>query len=435
MYAYDAAGNQTLSEAYQWENNGWKGRSKYTYAYDDRGVQTFSGEHNWTNNQWVKSREDYYDRKAVNSNVYVTVSLRYNEDGSRLGDLLFVENSGLNGAYFVSPESKMEYKATYDSNDNPTLVETTVLRDGKRVPNNRYVLKYSKNNPVSSEVYSYNGKDIGQMYLKANNTYDAGGNRTLSESYDWDWDSNKWTGIARSVSTYDTNRNETLYKHYKWNTSSGSWMESSKSVIAHDANGNQTLYEHYNWDTSSGKWIGDRKYVQAYDAYGHNTLYVYYRWDTSSGSWIWSSKTVYAYDAYGNETLYESYSWDTSSGDWIGSSKTVYEKNGYGQEMLSKSYVWNNGWECTSYTVSYPESGYPDGTERIGEAEALAYIHGDVLHIQTVQAERITIYTLNGSKVYEGTVPAGATALSAGRLPKGVLIVRGGSGWTGKVIR
>ncbi|MDR1674890.1 MAG: hypothetical protein LBR86_00225, partial [Tannerella sp.] len=63
-----------------------------------------------------------------------------------------------------------------------------------------------------------------------------------------------------------------------------------------------------------------------------------------------------------------------------------------------------------------------------------AYIHGDLLYIRTVRAERIEIYALNGAKVYEGTVPAGTTTLPADRLPKGVLIVRG-SGWTGKVVR
>jgi hypothetical protein len=309
----------------------------------------------------------------------------------------------------IQEESQMEYKATCDSNDNLTLVETTVLQDGKRVPHDRYVLKYSNNNPVSIEVYGDNGNDVGEMYYKANNTYDAGGNRTLSESYAWRWDSSlgksKWTELDRYVNTYDANGKRTLDEFYRWNTSSGSWIGSSKYVYAHDENGNRTLSEYYSWNISSGSWIGN-------------------------------DKEVYAYDANGNRTLYEYYRWDTSSGGWIGSSKTVYERNEYGETMLYKSYLWNSGWGYTSYTiVYYPESGYPDGTARIGETGPLAYVYGDALHIRTVHAERIEIYTLTGSKVYEGSVPAGTSVLSAGRLPKGVLIVKGSSGWTGKVVR
>jgi hypothetical protein len=176
--------------------------------------------------------------------------------------------------------------------------------------------------------------------------------------------------------------------------------------------------------------------LRTYDANGKQLSYESYNWDTSSSDWIGSWKSASTYDANGYELSYESYEWDTSSGSWKGSWKDTYEeRNKYGDVMLTKSWSWVNGdWEFTSYTVSYPRSGYPDGTERIGESEPLAYIHGDILYIQTVCAERIDIYSLSGAKVYEGTVPAGTTALSAERLPGGVLFVRGSSGWTRKTV-
>jgi hypothetical protein len=376
VYAYDAAGHRILSEGYRWENNQWTGSTKYMYAYDSRGLIILSEYFNWTNNAWVKGSEYHYDQKSVSAKTYVNVGVFYN-DGIRLMTSLFVGGSGLDWAWGIMEERKMEYKATYDANDNVTLVETTVLVDGKRVPCERYVLKYSNSNPVSIEVYNYNGNDIGQIDRKATNTYDARGNRTLSESYYWGWDS----------------------------------------------------------ESESQKWIGYNKYVSSYDASGRELSYEEYEWDTSFGGWKGSWKYAYTYDASGRELSNESYSWDTSSGGWVGSSKTTYEeRNEYGDVILSKSWSWEkSGWEWTSYTVSYPGGSGPSGTEYIDGAEPSVYIHGNMLQIQTMSAERIGVYTLDGAKVYESAVPPGTTIVSAERLPKGVLIVRGSSGWARKV--
>jgi hypothetical protein len=374
VYAYDAAGHETLNEYYTWENSQWKGDSKYTFAYDSRGVMILQEEYNWMNNTWVKSNEYHYDRKSVNSRVYVYVMGVYNEDGSKLGTRLFVEGSGLNWGLLLREEEKMEYQATYDANDNLTRVETTVLRDGKRVPYERYVLQYSSSNPVSIEVYGYGVNDVNsQAWLKAANTYDARGNRTLSESYQYQGSAVGWTGQNRQVSTYDANGKELSSEFYYWNTSSGNWIGSNKIARTYDANGRELSYEYYNWDTSSGGWIG--------------------------------------------------------------SINIAYEEiNEYGDAMLSKSWSWkNNGWEWTSYTVYYPGGIGPSGTEYIGGAEPSVSIYGDMLRIRTVSAERIGVYTLGGAKVYESVVSSGTTAVSAERLPKGVLIVRGSSGWARKV--
>jgi hypothetical protein len=378
VYAYDAAGHQTLYEYYTWENSQWKGNFKETYAYDSRGVNVLWEQYNWTNNIWVKSSEDHYDRKTADSKTYINVSVRYNEDGSKRGTLLFVTGSGLSWAMSMIEEfiSDMEYQATYDANGNLIRVETTGLSRsaGKRVPFERYVLKYSNNNPVSIEVYGYNGNDLSsQATWKATNTYDVRGNRTLSESYSWEGNPAEWVGLNKQIRAYDANNRELSYEDYTWDTSSGGWKGSWKYALTYDANGTQLSTEYYNWDTSSGGWIGDSK------------------------------------------TTYE-------------------ERNEYGDVIFYKSWSWkNSSWEWTSYTVYYPGGSGPSGTEYIGGAEPSVYIHGDMLQIQTVRAERIGVYTLDGAKVYESAIPAGTTALSAERLPKGVLIVRGSSGWARKV--
>jgi hypothetical protein len=407
VYAYDAAGHEILYEYYTGENNQWKGSRKETYTYDNRGVNVLWSIYNWTNNTWVKSSDEHYDLKTADSKTYINLSVRYDANGRRQSTLLFVTGSGLHWATVINEEAKMEYTATYDANNNLTQVETTILMSGKRVPRQRYVLKYSNNNPVSIEVYDYNysvNDFYSEAWFKAANTYDARGNRTLSESYQSVVSAMGWIGLNKEVSTYDASGRELSYESYDWNTSSNSWIGNSKYVYTYDANGRELSYESYNWNTSSGGWIGSRKYA-------------------------------YTYDANGRELSYESYDWNTSSGNWIGSWKTTYEeRNEYGDAMLSKSWSWkNSGWEWTSYTVYYPGGIGPSGTEYIGGAEPSVYIYGDMLQIRTVSAERIGVYTLNGAKVYESAVSSGTTTVSAERLPKGVLIVRGSSGWARKV--
>jgi hypothetical protein len=419
VYAYDAAGNRTLEESYSWDGYRWTGSVKYTYAYDRKGVLTLWEQYKWKDNQWVKEHEQHYTRKNFNSKVYVNLNVFYDEDGNRQGYALFVQGSGLSWAVRMPEESRMEYQTVFDAHDNLIRVETTVLSDGKRVPFQRYMLKYSNNHPVSVDVYDYDGKDIKEMYYKATNKYDAEGNLTLSESYRKGW-------------IYAQNR---YMRNYTQKESI--WVRLNKQVGTYDANGNTLSSEYYSWDTSSAGWIGNWKYTGTYDADGRELSYEEYTWETLSGDWIGSWKYVRTYDANGRELSYESYNWDTSSGDWIGSWKETYEeRNEYGDVILYKSWSWKNGdWAWTSYTVYYPGGGDPGSTERIGGGEPFAYLNGDNLYVRTVCAEQIDVYSLlNGAKVYGGAVPAGTTTLSAGRLPKGVLVVKGSSGWTRKVV-
>jgi hypothetical protein len=63
------------------------------------------------------------------------------------------------------------------------------------------------------------------------------------------------------------------------------------------------------------------------------------------------------------------------------------------------------------------------------------YCLGDVLTITSPPSELITIYSASGVLLFQSPKEQGSTSISIGHLPKGVLIVRGSSGWTRKVFR
>jgi hypothetical protein len=74
------------------------------------------------------------------------------------------------------------------------------------------------------------------------------------------------------------------------------------------------------------------------------------------------------------------------------------------------------------------------GNEQATTSEPSVYISGSILTVQSNRAEQVTVYSVSGAKLYEGRIQAGTTTIATTRFPQGILIVKGDSGWTKKVI-
>jgi uncharacterized protein YjdB len=61
------------------------------------------------------------------------------------------------------------------------------------------------------------------------------------------------------------------------------------------------------------------------------------------------------------------------------------------------------------------------------------YLDRQLLHVDSPASEQISVYTVGGALLYRQDKPAGETVLTV-NLPKGILIVRGSSGWSRKLI-
>ena len=85
-------------------------------------------------------------------------------------------------------------------------------------------------------------------------------------------------------------------------------------------------------------------------------------------------------------------------------------------------------------TVPVQLNRWGTGNEEAPSQEPTLYLAGHTLYIQSIRAEHITIYSINGLKLYESEVPAGTATIDVARFPKSVLIIRGSSGWTRKAI-
>jgi hypothetical protein len=75
----------------------------------------------------------------------------------------------------------------------------------------------------------------------------------------------------------------------------------------------------------------------------------------------------------------------------------------------------------------------PTGNEPLEASPEIRY-HNGVLSVRTAVSETVTVYSLSGVAVFRVEKDAGLATFRLNGLSRGVYIVRGGSGWTGKVM-
>ena len=147
--------------------------------------------------------------------------------------------------------------------------------------------------------------------------------------------------------------------------------------------------------------------------------------------------TRYEYNADGYMTLLEK-QWNTDGKLEIidGYPRETAEFDEQGRPVEMRMYRGSesaNGWLLDSYWLFY----YSDGNVSNGKVETLTpavYISQDIMYIQTVQSETVTVYSIMGQTLYETAIQPEMNTIPVSHLPQGILIVRGSSGWVSKVV-
>jgi hypothetical protein len=73
----------------------------------------------------------------------------------------------------------------------------------------------------------------------------------------------------------------------------------------------------------------------------------------------------------------------------------------------------------------------PTGIESVGASQI--WFYRGILHVNTPVSERIDVYSVSGLRLYTAQKLEGEARFNLGGLPRGILIVRGGSGWARKI--
>ena len=85
-----------------------------------------------------------------------------------------------------------------------------------------------------------------------------------------------------------------------------------------------------------------------------------------------------------------------------------------------------------SITINHAP-GFGTDIPSVGAATVPVYFHRQILHVDSPVAEAVHIYSVAGTLLYRLEKPAGKTSFVV-NCPKQVVIVKGGSGWAGKLI-
>jgi hypothetical protein len=119
------------------------------------------------------------------------------------------------------------------------------------------------------------------------------------------------------------------------------------------------------------------------------------------------------------------------------SSATLYVPSG-AKALYEAATGWKNFGtiiESAATTSSKEDDGSITDREEMTNADISAYVNVSRLYVSSPESERIAIYSLGGSLIYQSGKPAGKASFDIGSLPKGMLIVRGSSGWVRKAVK
>jgi len=402
---------RSSEEKFNWNNinDKWDKAEKYTYDYekDDKVVTT--------NNWWGDVEKDIWLKTSYNTMIY--------DDHRNM----------LNKEIFTYWDDKVEKysKEVCEYNEKNQIVLLTY--DNYNAPVYFYrEYTYDDHDNLLSEInYSGGRTSAGNKYVYE---YDPENRMATKERYLYDYNTDTWNKYQKTKYTYndkDLIIDEVLSFYYP-----GGYQPYSRYISEYDKDGNRTLYEELKTQGGSENWRGVIKREIGYEN-GNQTSCKFYYWDYDYWTWYLRSENKISYNENGKILSYENYGYkDEYSFDWDIIEKCTYEYNGYDDLINYKIYRWDENDSDLSlkenmniyYTIN------PTSVETIQESRVKAYLENGILSIENPSKETISIYSVNGQILYSAIKSDGILTIDTTHLPKGVLIIKGKSGWVKKVI-
>jgi hypothetical protein len=158
--------------------------------------------------------------------------------------------------------------------------------------------------------------------------------------------------------------------------------------------------------------------------------------DTDSLYW----RANYQYNSDGETTLFDSHSFDFKNNKWIPFSELpkmtcTFDAKGRPAAVTQLVAEARTNRRIIEFIGTYYYPTKSTGIEPVESSTASVSFSNGAIHVQSDRAEQITIYSINGAKLYESNIQAGATAIDASAFPKGVLFVKSNNGWVKKVVK
>jgi len=458
-YEYDSSGNMISETALDWINNEWVNVSKATYEYN--GEYVVKNTYQWESSQWK-----YYSASTtpIESKVFI----------SEYEDLYYPGGFDLRGRGFgfSGGGGRYKYKCTPTYNSQGYITSVSWQYYSIDDPNTLYpayniLISYNTENKPTSIVGK---KKNDEEWMKVQYQYNSDGELIFFEELIYNEDTKVW---------------EVLYKYEYINGTmvqvNYGWDGTTKIVAKTDSDEN--IYTKQFYSFVDNKW-----YMTHYSIYypnslspaimpegndpvnnnqGNFDLNIHIPTDSiSNGSFtitfpegftLDEDKTSLALD-FGN--IFKLTITKEGNNSWIieikpESTKSTVTKADEVSKLLHIAYTVDAELVKGSYDISInsilfetPNGNYipepsiilPVNVNRSGvsneqmvTSESYVYVSGSTLYIKTNQTESVSIYSINGLKLYQNSIQSGTTTINTTSLSKGILIVKGSSGWVKKI--
>jgi hypothetical protein len=151
-----------------------------------------------------------------------------------------------------------------------------------------------------------------------------------------------------------------------------------------------------------------------------------------AGETVQLSATVSPDDAINKEVIWESSDTEVATVSATGLVTALSE--GTATITVTTAYRSHTDQCIVTVTKDDDNEGNGDSVEAVNSNKAEVTLADGILTITSPAAEQVEVYSLTGALLHKESKASGTLTLNISHLPKGILIVRGNSGWTQKII-
>lgn len=152
--------------------------------------------------------------------------------------------------------------------------------------------------------------------------------------------------MQRELTTYNAAGLTTEYIYQYYNSSTTAWENSSRYTTAYDAQGNETLSESFNWQNNAWELQNSNKTLNTYNGANQLTQAVYQILDTSTGIYENDYRDQYAYNGSGQLNDFMGAIWNNGAweNDFRATNIVWHQWNGSLNNSILQAYtgqVWS----------------------------------------------------------------------------------------------
>ncbi len=176
---------------------------------------------------------------------------------------------------------------------------------------------------------------------KFENAFDANGNNTLYNYFEWNNTTQSWTKKRENSSVFNVNNKLISYIEQTYVPHLNTVRNYSKDERTYDGSGNEINRTIYIWDTVSNSFLNFRKYTNTYNGNNKKLTELYQLWESTTSSWLNLYRMTITYTIDGLKEYYYNENWNAMASNWYYTSRSQYVYSANQLLITEYSDIWD----------------------------------------------------------------------------------------------